>query len=140
MRQTNKPLRMKAQPHDYLKAILRRVKQLPQVHRASAQCYVRAGTEKAVLTVTYSDGDWGDPDPTLREAVDVLRREFSAAFPDWGFSVQWRKHSPVRIRPVVESVISGEYIVQTLDCGHSVQGERIRVKRCCPDCSDKVEE
>lgn len=127
------PKRMKVDPHKYLEAIARRAKRLAGVHRVSTQVFGRPG-EKASLRVTFKGADW-DPDPELRESVDQLRREFSAAFPEWGISVQWVKHTPTLIRRVVRSFIGNDQVIQELDCGHRVNGERIRKKRVCQCCS-----
>lgn len=137
MRQ-ERPVRVKAKPHAYLEAIVRRAKRIPEIYRISSKVFGRYGAEKAILYISYKDGDWSAPDPVLEEQVNVLRREFSAAFPEWGIAAQWRKHDPYAVRPVASSVIMDGYVWQTLDCGHRVRGERIRTKRHCSCCTEAL--
>ncbi len=131
-----RPRKLRKNPLAYADAIEKRISKVEGVHRTS-KMYL--GRQRHVsLVVTYHaapDGEDG-PDPLLENRVDDLRREFSTAFPEWGISIEWRLHLPVRIRPVVDVQIVDGYLVYKLTCGHYVKGERIKVKRRCECCTE----
>lgn len=124
-------------PFGYLEAIARRAKRLGGVHQASARVFGGPGNHQAELRIVFY-GDTYEPDPALREAIAKLRREFSSAYPEWGISDHWQCHVPTRIRRVVRSMIGNGRVIQALECGHRVDGERLRKYRVCECCSGEV--
>lgn len=117
----------------YLSAIARRVKALDGVRDCRAE--LRQRQYRAHLTVTPEATGFNAASDELKASINALRGEFSAAFPDYGIGVVWKMRSLTRIKKVERTVISGGYVVQQLECGHNVKGERIRCKRQCQECA-----
>ena len=134
MSEVVQPARMRISAPTYMEAVVKRLRRLPGIHRVSQRHFGRV--HHVEIQITYTDGDVMNPDPVLRERVDEMRREFSAAFPDWGISAQWLKHFPIRVRKVSGVHIDGSHVIYELECGHEERGERIKTKRRCTSCSD----
>lgn len=127
----------KPNPYKYAQAIDRRIGDIEGVHHTNLKVFGRPGSEKAHVLIKFV-GETHRPGDELVDAVDQLRREFSSAFPDWGISVDWTQYTPTRVVKVARTFIAGSRLVQELECGHTVDGGKIKVKRVCTCCAGEI--
>ncbi len=117
----------KRDPEEYAASLAKRARRVAGVHSARA----RGGRGWCELIVVSHQ-------PLMPEAehqVRSLQLEFSNAYPEVGIHLRLVRGTRTRVRPVVSSRIEGGYVVQELDCGHEVTGERLRTKRHCECCT-----